>query len=168
MSDIKKESIDWQKKHFGFQTVISENKVEHFNPSVKFDVVFVGSLFTHLPEMLFKEWLEKLMNLLTTNGTLIISTFDINVHGKEYDSSFKYLEMSEDRLFNSLNSSIKGENKYGITYTTPKYIYDQLHQLNVKEDQIERYPLAFGKIQDIYIIHNHKVKLSPIDFSSYP
>lgn len=168
VSDIKKESVDWQKKHLEVKGILSEEDPNDFKPPVLFDIIFVGSLFTHLPERLFKDWLKRLTELLTDNGTLIISTFDINVHGKEYATEFKYLEMSEDKLFNSLPSSIKGDDTYGITYTTPEYINLLLHELGIEQDQFQRHPLAFGKIQDIYFIHKQKVNMPEVDFSSYP
>lgn len=169
VSDIKEESVQWQEDQFTVNGIKSEQNPADFKPPVKFNIIFVGSLFTHLPEILFNKWLTRLIEVLDENGTLIISTFDIGVHGKDYQQPFKYLEMSEDRLFNGLNTSIKGENKYGITYTTPAYMEEKLRINGIDNKRFQRHPLAFGKIQDIYIIGKSQLPDAlKLAFTEYP
>jgi hypothetical protein len=44
-----------------------------------FDVIFVSSLFTHLPESTFATWLRRLAGLLTPQGVLLFSVHDLSL-----------------------------------------------------------------------------------------
>jgi hypothetical protein len=93
----------------------------------------------------------------------------MGVYIKSSNLEFEYYKMSEDQLLNHVESSIKDENTYGITYTTPKYMDDILVEIGVDLNNVHRYPLGFGKSQDIYIIHkNYSEHTSSLDFTNFP
>ena len=61
VSDIKTEANDFQKKYFGFDSITIESVLDS---KEKFDIIYVGSLFSHLPHSTFSLYLEKFFYFL--------------------------------------------------------------------------------------------------------
>ncbi|MEY4573525.1 MAG: hypothetical protein RLZ10_2815, partial [Bacteroidota bacterium] len=77
-SDIKSEAVSFQMEHLGVHGFNSSYNPFDLNISEKFQVIFVGSLFSHLNQELFSKWLIQLINLTEPSGQLIFSTHDIS------------------------------------------------------------------------------------------
>lgn len=75
-SDIQHEAVDFVSAQFGVNGIYSTAEPRAFQPDQKFDVIWVASLFSHLPANLFQEWLRTLTGLLTPRGVLCFSVHD--------------------------------------------------------------------------------------------
>ena len=117
VGDIYKEAVDFQRKYFnvnGFYSHTEPSKVEF--PG-RFEVIYVGSLFTHLPQDRFEEWLVVLYSVLEEDGVLIFSTqgeIDCPPEIGSDPSGFTYVKGGE-----SSSLSLK---EYGLTYVTRDWV----------------------------------------------
>ncbi len=117
VSDVYRDAVDFQKATFGVDGFYSEFDPGKLEIPKKYDVIFVASLFSHLPEQTWRPWLKKLYNSLAENGVLIFS-----VHGTTCmadpsqmpRSGFYYLNMSESRSHSFED--------YGTTYVTSDFV----------------------------------------------
>lgn len=146
VSDVYRNAVDFQKATFGVDGFYSEFDPGKLEIPKKYDVIFVASLFSHLPERTWRPWLKKLYNSLAKNGVLIFS-----VHGTSCmadpsqmpRSGFYYLNVSESRL-NSFED-------YGTTYVTSDFV----RQATLEETGTQvLFEISKGMwtYQDIYIV----------------
>ena len=56
-SDIQAPAVAFVERSFGVQGLLSSADPEQFAPAQRFDVIWVASLFSHLPQPLFQAWL---------------------------------------------------------------------------------------------------------------
>jgi len=81
-SDYNKSSVSWAKKNFKNIDITLNNlspPLPYDNGS--FDVVYCISVFTHLSENVFKQYIEDIYRILKKNG-IFISTFHGNMNSK--------------------------------------------------------------------------------------
>ena len=91
----------------------------------KFDYIIVSSLFTHLNENLFSDWIRALGLILNVNGVLAVSLHIIETGNA---NEFRYSEKSEDDLFPETEESLGGKNIYGLTHITRGVYYSILEK----------------------------------------
>ncbi len=122
VSDIQPESMAYQKATFGVEAIVSSTEPADFQPGRKFDLIFVASLFTHLPEHRFHQWLRRLWELLEPDGVLAFSVLDRSTanHRLEYRAGgFSYNpDVSEI-------GSIPNE-EYGSTIVTERFVAEAI------------------------------------------
>ncbi len=124
VSEVKEQALAFQKQHFGFSgeahsQASASLKAEHF------DLIFALSVFTHLPETAFINWLEKLIALLNPEGILIF-TFNNGNDPKFRESftnqNFSYQRASEDSKFSFVSDSLKDTQEYGNTFISHQFL----------------------------------------------
>jgi len=112
ISDIKSNAVEFQKLNFNYRGFVAPSNPLLFNIENRFDFIIVSSLFTHLNEDLFGKWITVLGNLLNLGGILALSIHKI----ESKMPFFKYLEVSEDDLFQETEENLSGKNIYGLTH----------------------------------------------------
>lgn len=155
ISDIKQHALDFQMNEFKVNIVNSGKSPSDFNINIKFDIIIVSSLFTHLPENLFKTWFIKLYNLLTHEGILVITTHDIEL--TKIKSNFKFIPSSEETLFPEYEENIDQKEIYGTSYISEEKVKSILNELSLSNSYMKRYPKLWGS-QDLYIFSNKVLK----------
>ena len=169
VSDIKQSAIEFQMDEFGVNGVNSTYVPEEFNPLNEFDVIYVGSLFSHLPQDLFKRWLKKLALTLSENGILIFTTLNRKSHRPNSNLDFEYVENSEDVIFNFIEGSIKERGVYGMAFVSDDFMEEQIHSIKETVPFYYFHKNGLGKCQDVYVLSKKGCsELSLIDLSSYP
>lgn len=148
ISDIKQSAIDFQRNEFKVNTLISGKTPSEFNINIPIDFIIVSSLFTHLPEELFKTWFVKLYSVLSQKGILCITTHDIKT--TSYKSSFKFIPSSEETLFPEYEENLDHMEIYGTTYISEEKIKSILEELNLSKLKVKRYPKLWEG-QDLYL-----------------
>lgn len=149
-SDIKSEAVDFQQHYFKVNGLYSTYVPAEFKSESSFDLIFVGSLFSHLNETLFFEWLSKLISLLSETGHLLFTVHDQSLHPQVHDKDFVYVENNEDEKFEFIQNRITSTSLYGISFVSESYVKAILNKINPKV-QYKRYPKTFGGHQDLYI-----------------
>ena len=73
-SDIHGEAIRLLRNKLGIRAIASSPSPEDFKADQIFDFIFVLSLFSHLPEALFRPWLVALIDCLAPGGFIMFTT----------------------------------------------------------------------------------------------
>lgn len=146
VSDIYTQAIDWQVAHFGvngFHSVAEPTNLAHDR---RHDVVFVGSLFSHLPARLFYAWLERLYALVAEGGVIAFSVHDEAMLGPGEtmdETGIRYFRWSES---DSLDPDI-----YGMSYVTEGFVAEAIRRLPGSPEW-RRFPKGLYENQDLYVV----------------
>jgi len=73
--DVPEAWLSWCRKNLGIQTIKSPEKVSEvrLTPS-SFNMIWVGSVFTHIPEVSFDHLLSELLSALKSPGLIVFTT----------------------------------------------------------------------------------------------
>jgi len=155
-AEIQPKAVAWVAGRFGVEALDSSAEPDRFEPGARYDLIWVASLFSHLPEALFRSWLERLTGLLAPGGVLAFTVHDEVWRPGDTalaETGFSFLPQSEN---NTLDPSI-----YGTTFVTERFV------ANVLEDRIGhrnylRLPRMLAYDQDLYLTANApELDLSP-------
>jgi SAM-dependent methyltransferase len=149
-SDINTAALDYVVNTFDVNSIASSADPERFITTEKFEMIWVASLFSHLPQHLCEAWLERLSHCLTPNGVLCFSVHDECLLPDNLSlpsSGFHYLAQSEDT---TLDSSI-----YGTAYVSEHYVADTVKKLSTANFNYHRISKGLAYEQDLYIVAQH-------------
>jgi SAM-dependent methyltransferase len=147
VSDIVPEALDFQREQFGVHGIASCADPENFACDERFDFISVVSLFSHLPDHLFRAWLGRLYRLLSPTGLLIFSVLsDELLKGKVSvpASGFRYVRRSESRR---LDPEI-----YGGAWVSEDYVRGAILQATGGRSGYLRFRRAVSGHQDLYVL----------------
>jgi SAM-dependent methyltransferase len=142
VADILDGGMRFQAEQFGVRTILSKTRPEELVAPDRYDLIFVASLFTHLPASTFTPWLRRLAELLTPDGLLIVSVHDESIAPEKVDGIY-FTSHSESRVLDVED--------YGTTWVTEKYVREQVATLGDGYDCV-RLPRALSEWQDLYVI----------------
>lgn len=175
VADIKPGAVEFQARQFGVNGLISTAQPENFQTDERFDIIFVASLFSHLPSEAFHGWLRKLWSLLSERGILAFSVHDAYVYPDGRVEEHKFSTVNEelflDRVVNiSSSDGVLDTNQYGMTWVTEKYAASAIHEACNGATYV-RYPRGLGsklQNQDLYLISPTGVQdLNGLNFPHY-
>ena len=142
-AEIQRDALEAIREELGAHVLVSPEDPAGFDPGRRFDVILVSSLFTHLPERRFGEWLEKLGSLLEPRGVFVFST-----HGAELasepvpDNGFLFQLKSESGKLDLA--------QYGSTFVTERYVSEALAR-HCPGWSWKRFPRGLAALQDLYV-----------------
>ncbi len=147
-AELQPAATAFQREHFGVHVVASSARPEQLETEGRFDFIWVGSLFTHLPEGAFGEWLGRLLELLSPGGVLAFSVHDASLVPPGHrldDRGMLFLAESEsDRL---------DPEQYGSTWVSQEYVDRALTAASARLDRsVRRFPRAVCRHQDLYVV----------------
>lgn len=147
VSDVAPGSIEFLKENFGVEGFYSKLNPDDVDIPGYFDVIFVLSLFTHLPEDKWGSWLRKMYGALNQGGVLIFTTHGDKAAKQQNicipDTGFLYCFQSE--------SSTISINDYGTTFTSAEYVKNLvLHETG--QAIYREYLSHFWFAQDAYVV----------------
>ncbi|MCP8899377.1 class I SAM-dependent methyltransferase [Gilvimarinus xylanilyticus] len=147
VSEIQEEALRFVGEQFEIKTFPSAASPEDFSIDENYQVIWVASLFSHLPEHLFKHWLSKLYSLLTPDGILCFSVHDESLlQGTRAIPKNGILFMGE-----SENDSLD-RNIYGNTFVTEQFITNTITDTLPGSPTVYRLPKALAHEQDVYVL----------------
>jgi SAM-dependent methyltransferase len=147
VSDIYKPAVDWLNKNLLVNGFYSAANPVDICIDRKFDFIFVGSLFSHLPKSLFVSWLSTLFHMLKDGGILALSVHDIAT-SKSPNKDFIYHKWSES---DTLSTDI-----YGMTYVSPNFVKKSIAQSIDTPVDTKRRVCGLYEGQDLYILSNNR------------
>jgi hypothetical protein len=162
VSDIYGEAMAWQSAAFGVNTVNSTPDPAEFRHARTHDVVFVGSLFSHLPTALFHAWLGRLYALVAPGGVLAFSLHDESFlpPGETLDpSGLSYYRTSES---GSLDADI-----YGMSYVSEAFVAEAVGRLPGRPGW-RRFHKGLYENQDLYVVAGPGRDISGLRVASPP
>ena len=148
-SEVKAEAVAFSEKELGFKGIHHGSQAEIFPTDRQFDVIFAGSIFSHLPEKMLVEWLTKLSEVLNPNGLLLFTPHNTTLN-KSIDSNtdIHYTTNSEDAVLNMVSDHLSDTSEYGTTYISDKKIAQLMGDLHLSFETKRK---AFGNLQDLII-----------------
>jgi SAM-dependent methyltransferase len=159
VADVYADGVRFQEERFGVQGMVSTIRPADFVCAERFDAILVTSLFTHLPEERFVEWLRVLLGLLTPGGMLAFSAHSPEVLPPGVvmpESGFLFHASSES---GSLDTS-----DYGSTWVTEAFVRGAMEKEGVPSHRI---PRALCDFQDLYLA-GPGLDFSSLDFQGEP
>lgn len=143
VSDILEGGMEFQAAQFGVRTILSTPSPSDFAAPSRYDLIFVASLFTHLPPATFTPWLERLASLLEPEGLLLFSVHDESIAPAKVTAGISFESYSESRVLDAAD--------YGSTWVTESYVREQVASIDPAYACV-RLPRALSNWQDLYVV----------------
>ncbi len=147
VSDILEGAMAFQGAQFGVKTILSTSRPSELPIAGRYDLIFVASLFTHLPPESFTRWLQRLAGLLEPEGLLVFSVHDESVAPGKVDG-ISFRAQSESRVLDT--------NEYGSTWVTESFVRAEVAAAGANFDCV-RLPRALSDWQDVYVLSPGKL-----------
>lgn len=146
VSDIYGDAVSFQKRYFGVNGFNSFHDPRDLSCDLKFDMIFVASLFTHMPAERFREWLNKLFELLEPRGILAFSVHDETLAAGQRipDPGILFVRQSESKTLS--------KNEYGSSYVTEAFVRSTIEAAGRSGWRYKRLIRALCGEQDVYVI----------------
>lgn len=164
VSDIYQHAIAWQVDQFGVNAFTSFEDPDAVDHDQSHDIVFVGSLFSHLPADLFQAWLVRLYQMVGPNGVLAFS-----VHDQTMLDPLEPMDSTGIRFFRYSESTSLDPAIYGMTYVTEKFVADAIGKIAPDAPPAWRhFPKGLYENQALYIVAGPGRSLTDLKISSPP
>lgn len=146
--DILPDAVEFQRSRFGVTGVVSATSPEDLELDGPFDLIFVGSLFSHLPERSFGRWLARLAALLAPEGLLAFTTHDqsLMLPGREMPETGLYFEAMSD-LGERLELA-----EYGSAWVTPEFVNARVDEVLGPQWGRRRVARGAWTYQDLWLV----------------
>lgn len=147
VSDVVPGAVAFLRQHWAVSGFDSTSDPDALVIAERFEVVFVLSLFSHLPESTWRAWLRRLYGAVAPGGVLVLTT-----HGDEAarksgvdwgPAGFAFFAASESQ-------ALHGE-QYGTTFTSAQYV-QQAIDATAAGAIVTHTPTAFWSYQDAWAL----------------
>lgn len=164
VSDIYAEAVAWQARTFGVHAFPSAPSPDTIRHERTHDIVWVGSMFSHLPEPLFHAWLAKLYSFVSPRGVLAFS-----VHDETLLPDGEAMEGAGLRYFRFSESGSLDHDIYGMSYVTEAFVGDAVARLAPGGGpQWKRFFKGLYENQDLYVVAGPEADISQLRVASSP
>jgi SAM-dependent methyltransferase len=136
--DLNRPGVDFCSKTFGAKGIYSGKDVQKLNLGDSYDLIWCGSLLTHIEQKTFHEWLyffsrhlkEKGVLLFTTHGRLSFQNMDLGIwkYGLDTEGIDNCLKGYQNDGYGYANypNSID----YGISLSSPSWVVRQIESFS--------------------------------------
>ena len=145
-SDILSDAVAWQRQYLATNCIASTADPKDFQCQEKFNVIFAGSLFSHLPDSLFTAWLWTLCQLLTEDGVLVFS-----VHGESLSRPGIPQEGTGIQFVRESESDVLPRDIYGMSYVSEDYVRGAIYETTRGTYSCIRVEKGLYENQELYI-----------------
>ncbi len=147
-SDIQREAVDFVSREFGVHGVYSSADPDGFRPGREFDFIWVASLFSHLPEELFRRWVAKLVSLLSPRGVLAFSVHDERLLARGVTMPERGIHFVGTSEIEELDSRV-----YGTSFVSEAFVRRVIRDAHGGRDwPAVRLPRGLANEQDLYVV----------------
>jgi len=146
-ADVLPGSVDFLHEQFGVKTMLSDHDPAALKFAEQYELVFVLSMFTHLPPAKWQAWMKSLAAAVKPGGLLVFSVCN------ETEARALGLTFDEDgtRFLSSSESPSLDAEVYGTTYTTRRFVEEQVEQAFGRPPS-HYFPYAFWVGQDAVVM----------------
>lgn len=145
--DIYSAAVDFQRRSYGVNGIVSVPDPARFPADQKFDYIFASSFFTHMPEETFGTWLRTLFERLTPGGILAFSTHDYALIPPGV------ARPAEGILFaTSSESRTLPGSQYGSTFVNQAFVTRVVDEVIPGRARLHRVERGLCTFQDIYLL----------------
>jgi len=146
-SDVMPGSVAFLQQQFGVEAFESSHDPEKIYHAGQYELVFVLSMFTHLPIHMWAPWLRALKRMVKPGGMLVFSVHNEQV-AKEIGVVF---DANGTHFIASSESPSIDAQTYGTTFTTRKFVEDTVAGACGSEPFFYK-TLAFWNGQDAVVV----------------
>ena len=148
VSDVVADAVDFSRRAFGVQGFVSHAVPEQLAWPRRYDLVFVLSLFSHLPRGSWGRWLSVLWDAVAPGGLLVFST-----HGVEAARRAGVTLDGEGYFFAaSSESNAIDAQEYGTTFTDEDFVRARVAELAGEPAQTYLSAQWFWNHQDAWVL----------------
>jgi len=148
VSDVVPGSVDFLVNTFNAKGFYSTVNPDDLHITDKFDVIFVLSLFSHLPSTVWEQWIKVLYASVEPSGVLIFST-----HGEKCAYQAKVdIATNGYQFFPSSESKVLDGDIYGTSFASFEYVKQITRNALGSKIRIELKSSHFWENQDAIIV----------------
>ncbi|MGZ4249696.1 MAG: class I SAM-dependent methyltransferase [Solirubrobacteraceae bacterium] len=163
VGEIQTDALAFLAEQFGVETLRSTTDPADLPGRQRFDVVFVASLFTHLPRHRFAPWLTALWERVAPGGVLVFSVHDETVPraGGDWEDGFAFFPASEVPSLDVAD--------YGSSYTTEAFVRQQL-AASIGDEAADaiRMPGVLFNVQDVWVVARGPRAVESLSYDAGP
>lgn len=137
VSDVREDSLTFLKNTFGVETVLSNPVFSDISFDEPFDLVWCGSLITHLPQEQTRIFLESCGSWLSADGVAAVTFHGREVQRRMDSSNQRYLSTTDAaKVIHGLKMAhygyvnYPGQTNIGFSISQPEWILSELIRLN--------------------------------------
>ncbi|MNV69458.1 hypothetical protein D3C71_1623700 [compost metagenome] len=148
MSDVVQSAVAFSRTTFGVDGFPSASVPEKVEWPAQYELVFVLSLFSHLPRSTWSRWLTVLYDAVAPGGLLVFSTHGIKA------ANFDHVALDDDGYFfaASSESTAIDEQEYGTTFTSEAFVMARIAETVGADKLVHKMPVHFWNHQDAYVL----------------
>ena len=148
VSDVVPSAVEFSRSTFGVEGFLSVSVPEDMQWPDRYDLVFVLSLFSHLPRSTWSRWLKVLYEAVAPGGLLVFSTHGIKA------ANFDHVTLDEEGYFfaASSESTAIDEQEYGTTFTSEPFVLARIAETLGADKLVHKMPVHFWNHQDAYVL----------------
>ena len=146
-AEIQEDALSFVCERFGVQRIPSPGAPADFRPPRRFDLIWVASLFSHLPGHLFEAWLRRLLECLDEGGVLCFSVHDgclLPADTPLPESGILFRPFSENAGLDAAS--------YGTTHVSEHYVASIIARVCGADRPYLRIPRCLAHEQDLYLV----------------
>ncbi|MEZ5964755.1 MAG: class I SAM-dependent methyltransferase [Planctomycetota bacterium] len=144
VSDIYADAVRFQMTEFGVRGIVSATEPDGVDLCGPHDLITCISLFSHLPDRLFRRWLQKLVSTLRPDGLLLLTTHGPHLYSADCREDYVFVPESESR-------SLDGAS-YGSTYVSQAHVARLVHELLPGRHLVASFARGANAHQDVHVV----------------
>ena len=148
VSDVVEDAVVFAREAFKVQGFVSASQPEEVAWSHQHDVVFVLSLFSHLPRATWTRWLQRIYAMVAPGGVLVFTTHGaeaVRKQGVALDSDGYFFTASSE------SNAIDGQ-EYGTAFTSQAYVRARIAGHLPGARLLQFAPQHFWHHQDAFVV----------------
>ena len=148
VSDVVPGAVEFSRSTFGVEGFLSASVPEQVQWPQRYDLVFVLSLFSHLPRSTWSRWLKVLYEAVAPGGLLVFST-----HGLKA-AAFDNVQLDAEGFFfaPSSESNAIDVKEYGTAFTSDAFVLQRIAETLGADRLVHQVPVHFWNHQDAYVL----------------
>jgi SAM-dependent methyltransferase len=172
-ADIDAEHVAFCASQFGANPLISAEAIETMPLDGSFDLIWCGSLLTHLPAARFEAALSAIARWLAPRGVAIVTLHGRWAMRRQAETPYKYFD---DKTFGPIvegvarlgfgyvdytqDKKIGGQERYGVSVSLPSWITGRLEAMpDVR--LLDYWERAWDNHQDALVMWKHPIAAHP-------
>jgi SAM-dependent methyltransferase len=148
VSDVVPDAVQFATQTFGVQGFLSASVPEQVQWPRRYGLVFVLSLFSHLPRSTWSRWLKVLWDAVEPGGLLVFTTHGIKA------ANFDHVTLDAEGYFfapSSESNAIDGQ-EYGTAFTAEPFVLARIAEVVGAERLVYKSLVHFWNHQDAYVL----------------
>ena len=157
--DVNRRGVDFCAKKFGAKRIYSNTVFSNVVFREKFDLIWVGSLFTHLSAERWLIVLRLLRSVLTEDGLLIFTTHGNDAERRLRDRQVLLFNLEPARIETILEgydhlgfgyTDYRKYRGYGVSLSSPQWVTEQLNHVGL--ELLQHQENAWDNFQDVWAV----------------